>query len=308
MPKDNPSSEVAVRQDTVAIDIVDKHGRAKTVNIPAEIAEAYPALGNMEELAELMEDVFGSPEDAQGQLTVGDLVTVKVPSADNVAYTVGDQPMKEFTAVVLLRQERRNYWVEDITTTGGGQAPDCKSVDMKTGYGLFGVGSQENPTGSCAACPMSQWSETADGKRVPPHCKPQVLVIALMEGMTFPMVVQVPPTSQKAFRQYWKNDLFMGRGLPLPAAVTRFGLVDDKSENGQKFKRMVFGFVEKLDADTKAAMMALGRRFQPMLDDISAAQARTEARSTMASAVREEPGPVNLGEELYDDEPASAAG
>lgn len=304
MPEKNPTAEVAVRE-TVAIDIVDRKGRPTTVNVPAEIAEAYPAIGGMEDLQELMEEVFGSAEDAQGQFNVSDLVTVKVPSSDNVAYTVGDEPLKQFEAVILLQQERRNFWAADINTTGGGQAPDCKSVDMQTGYGLFGVGSQENPTGSCAACPMAQWSETNDGKSVPPPCKPQVLAVALMKGMTFPIVIQVPPTSQKAFRQYWKNDLFMTRGLAFAGVVTKFGLIDAKSENGQKFKQMIFSMVDRLDTDTKKAMMALGERFRPMLDDISTMQARTEARPVTNGAVRlddEEPTGVTLDSELIDDE------
>ena len=68
----------------------------------------------------------------------------------------GFEPEDELTIVPLAfakRRELRDPDTRDIL---------CFSRDARTGEGT--------PGGECAVCPMNEWTESDDGKRVPPPC------------------------------------------------------------------------------------------------------------------------------------------
>lgn len=297
MPEKNPTAEVAVRE-TVAIEIADKG----TVHVPAEIAERFPAIGGFEELAELMTEVFG---DSNATIGIGDLVRVKVPAEGAVAFTVGEDPQKTIKGVIIVRQPRRNLWIKSISETGGGDAPDCYSRDGENGIGAFGRDSNGNPSGKCAECPMAQWSEDLDGKRVPSPCKPQEAVLIMTEEGPFPLLLTVPRTSIRPFADYWKRDLFMRKMKPLMQVVTEIGLKPAVSESGQRYNEITFTMAEDLGKDTKKVMAHLAEQFRSILLNVDTSGADANNGPSTVGAVRlddEELTGVTLDSELIDDE------
>jgi hypothetical protein len=255
--------------DLVTVKVLSvKTGEMVPAQIPAAIAERFPSYGMIEEMTELAAEVFG---DDGGNLSIGDLVRIKVPDGNSKAFTIGDEVQKTVRGIIILRQERRNLWLKSVEEAGN-QPPDCFSRDGINGEGIFGKGTADNPTGKCEACPMSQWSEV-DGKRVPPPCHQQEALLMLTEELPFPVMVTVPRTSIKNFRDYWKKDLYMKRLKSLPEVITEIGLNQTKNDANTAYNELTFkvaedltkGMSRALRASYKLAPLALGEQFRTIL-------------------------------------------
>lgn len=80
-------------------------------------------------------------------------------------------PVKDFTAFVLVEQRMRTYFEKSYEETGGGENPDCSSRDG----GKTGVG---NPGGECAECPFAVYDEEHGSSR----CTEQRMMILLLDS------------------------------------------------------------------------------------------------------------------------------
>lgn len=270
--------------------------RVVDVHVPVEIAQQYPMVGQVEEIAELTAEVFGNTG-GEG-LGIADLTRIKVPSGDSVAFTVDNDPKKTFSGVIILMQNRMNYWEKSPEESGGMSAPDCFSRDGKNGKGRYGKGSKANPSGKCETCPMAQWIEHADGTREPSKCKPQVAVLIMMEGRPFPVMLTVPRTSMKALREYWKRTLLVGGMKSFAQVVTEFSLKKDTNAGGIEFNRIGFAEQEDLGKDVKQVMLSLGEQFRPILAELDTALDTEAPAPTTAAPVDEAEGGF-----VVDDEP-----
>jgi hypothetical protein len=273
--------------------------REVTVRIPAEVARTYPAVGQVEEIAELAAELFSG----DANLGIADLTRIKVPSGDSKAFTIGEDPAKTFKGVIILHQPRRNFWEKSMEEGGGQQAPDCYSRDAIHGKGLYGKGSEHNPSGLCDGCPMNQWLEDEEGKRLPPPCKPQEAVLVLMEDKPFPVLLTVPRTSLKPFQEYWKRHLFMGSLRSFAQVVTEFNLVQDKSDSGVVFNRIGFKDLDDLGTEVKMVMLSLGEQYRTVLVNLDTSQ-DTEAAPVKPDVYQRDGGSVDdEGGVSFDDEP-----
>lgn len=283
-------SEIATRNgsaELVEMQVFNvKTGQMVTASMPAELAERFPSYGNVEEMAELAEEVFG---DDGGNLSITDLVKVSIPDGKSVAFTIGDEPHKTFLGIGFLRQPRRNYW-ELTVEEGGNQPPNCYSRDAVNGVGDYGKGSDENPEGLCADCPMSQWADGPDGKRIPPPCHQQEALLIMVENMAFPLLLTIPRTSLKHFRTYWKNVLFVQKMKSLPEVVTKFGLKKVTNDAGTAYNEVTFEIAEDLTAGMSPAQKrayklvpaALAEQFKSILLRVDTS--RDEAAATAAAS------------------------
>ncbi|NUT90833.1 MAG: hypothetical protein HOY78_02270 [Saccharothrix sp.] len=263
--------------DLVRFETTDRNGAVVQAAVPAELAERYPTLGNADEIAGLIDEVFG---EQGGTLSIADLVRITVPDGKSVAFTVGDEPQKTVQGIILVRQPRRNYWEKSIEESGGNEAPDCTSRDGVNGVGQYGEGSELNPSGLCESCPLSQWNEGADGKRIPPPCKQQEMLLVLTEDSAFPYVVTVPRTSLKPFRDYWKRDLLARRMKSAIEVETVIGLRKTANDGGVDYNELTFtvgkDITKGMDRETKAAykagLLGLAREFGEILRKIDTTQ------------------------------------
>lgn len=282
--------EVAISapREVVQVQVKAKSGDMVTASVPADLAESYPALGNIEELSELIEEVF---EGREASFSVTDLRRAKVPDGNTKAFTIDDDVEKEIVGIMIVRQPRRNYWEKSLQDGGGNQAPDCHSRDGVNGVGLYQIGSEGNPTGECVTCPLSQWNEV-DGKRVPPPCKPQEAVLFLTEGSPFPLLLTVPRTSQKALSDYVKRHLLMKLMRSPVEVVTRVTLQQEKNDDNLVYNVLKFEMVRDITegmsraekGSYKAAPLSLGEEFKRILVSVDT------SRDT------EEPGRRNAGD------------
>lgn len=304
-------NETTTGVELVRFETTDARGNTVQALVPVELAETYPALGNLEEIQELLAEAFG---EQGGTLSIGDLTRVKVPSGETKAFTVGDDPAKSITGIVIVRQERRNLWLKSMEEGGGAQAPDCYSRDAVHGVGMYGPGSDENPSGLCEGCPMAQWGDGADGKRIPPPCKQQEAALVLVEGSAFPLLLTVPRTSIGPFRDYWKRKLLTGKMRTLTDVVTTIGLKQEKNDAGVVYNVLTFDLskdiVKDMDKTTrrgyKAAVLGVARTFADILRSVDTSRDTEEPERQNYRPPTGDPdteGGVSLGDPVVDGEP-----
>lgn len=309
------SDDTKTGTELVRFEVTDRAGNAVTAVAPAHLAERFPTLGNAEDMAELIAEVFG---EQGGTLSITDLLRAKVPDGNTKAFTIGDDVTKTITGIILVRNERRNYWEKSIEEGGGNQAPDCYSRDAVNGIGRYGVGSEANPSGLCESCPMAQWIDGADGKRVPPPCKQQEAVLVLTEASAFPLLLTVPRTSIKPFRDYWKRTLLAGKMKSTLEVVTTIGLKQDKNDNGVDYNILTFAIGEDVTAGMdrttkkqyKAGLLALAREFGEILKSVDTSRDTEEPERQNYRPPTGDPdaeGGVSMDEPLDDDPTAAYA-
>lgn len=239
--------------------------------IPADVIGTFPALDAdaREEMAELLAENMGEGE----TLSIKNLTILTVPSGKSAAMwswtdNGEEQSAKEIEGIICGWTNGRNYWVSNEVT---GEAPDCTSRDGKIGIGMFGKGSDENPTGECETCPMGRWSDGPIGpdgkaKRIPAPCKPQQRLLLLTPGETFPTIVQVPRTSMSDFKRYRADLLKARKGVA--QVVTKLGLVKvpGKDKGVPDYCTITFTRGDDLGRSAKKAALEVGQAFLPILN------------------------------------------
>lgn len=268
--------------------------------IDPAVAERFPVL-DPEQQAEMMELLAENLGEGEA-LSIANLTKVGNPQGKSLAFTIpdpekpGDETVvKELTGIVLGWQEGRTLYLSDEVT---GNPPDCSSRDDVHGFGLYGVGSDNNPSGLCDSCPMSQWQRTPEGEKdVPPPCKPMVNMLLLTEAESLPWLVRVPRTSMKAFEKYRKGLIRYGTGLA--RSTVKISLKKAANEGGTEYGEFVFALGEKLPdgKNVAAAALAFGAEMKKVIEAPNARE-RDASKAIGATAERAAigEGGVDFGE------------
>lgn len=182
--------------------------------------EAYPVLlEHSGEFADVIRENFGD-EGVQPS----DLDRITIPAGGALSWAVptidGEDAVKEIEGIIVAWQSPRAYWESRLEDSGGGQPPDCASDDSKFGNGAYGPGSESNPSGECAVCPMNAWASADDGKGK--ACKEMRLLFILQPQGVLPVTVALPPTSIQPLRKYFLR--LASAGVPYYGVTTKLGL------------------------------------------------------------------------------------
>jgi len=298
-------------RDVVTVEVTTKKGATVQARVPAALAEAYPSLGQLDEIAELLAEVF---EDTDATLSITDLPRAKVPSGESKFFQVGDDAVKAIEGILIVRQERRNYWEKSISEGGGNQAPDCFSRDGVHGRGVNGQGSTDNPSGLCADCPFAQWAENGEN-RVPPPCKPQEAQLILTKDSAFPLLLTVPRTSMKASRDYVKRTLLAGKMKSPVEVVTKISMRTEKSAENLDYNVLVYEIAEDITAGMtreekrayKIAPLTLAEEFRGILTNLDTSR-DTEAPERSTPVTVDPEGGFSVADDAIDDYAGQAAG
>lgn len=200
-------------------------------------ADSTPA-----ELVETLQETLG------GRLRPYDLQRIVWPSGKATTWeipTVGGDtvPAKEIVAVPILTTVSRQFW-ERKSVGADTTPPVCKSDDGEHGHPTE-RGRELGATGDCRTCPLAQWGPN----NTPPACKERRDLFILREGDMFPMVLSIPPSSLKVWKEYVRP---LGlQGLPHWMAITRFKLQTATNPNGDPYAQLKLEFVGKIDPSQK---------------------------------------------------------
>lgn len=213
-------------------DIVLHTGRELAVE--AEFAKNYPAIAPTPEAQELMASILGDET-----LEMRNLPTVKCPPGDSdvFTYTAGGKNVstKRIKGFMLHYVAQRAFWSNPDPSNS---PPDCASTDNRKADpgGLFAAGSQDNPTGLCANCPMSQKGTDLKGGRMP-ACKEQRRLFVVLKGLLLPIIISAPPSSIGSLKDFLVSMAMQGTGWWL--VPLEFSLEKAQSAAGQTFNKIV---------------------------------------------------------------------
>jgi hypothetical protein len=232
---------------------------------------AFPALFSTEGeggVAEVLEDNFGDDG-----FSPTDLDRLTVPSGGGTAWDIPDEdPERVVSGVIIHKQQTRSFWFKKRGEDGEDDGPpDCYSADGKAGVGVFGAGSEANPSGACADCPMNVFGSSDTGSGNGKACKEHVQVFLLQPENVLPIQVSLPPTSLKNWKKYMTR--LAAKGRSYMSVITALSLEVAKG-GGQTYSVVVPNKVGELAPEETAAARAYGATIKGFLEQAAAARAQ----------------------------------
>lgn len=213
----------------------------------------------------LVQEAIGPGE----SLTVDLLPRAKMPTGGGRFFDLGEseRPEEMLEGVLVLRHAVRVYWKERFAEGGGGNPPDCASMDNQIGQGDNGqgVGMHE-----CAKCPLAEWGTAVDEKgdeAAGKACRQVTRMYLLRSGDNLPTLLALPPSSYKNALIYTTG--LAAKGQRYHQALTRVTLVKDKSRGGIDYSKAVFTKIRDLSPDEQVGMGDYRDNIVPFLNNLS---------------------------------------
>ena len=193
-------------------------------------------------------------------LALHQLPKVKVPPAGMTVFSVegglqGEESLKEIECVIAAQRMTMRNWYRQ-TDGALGTAPDCSSLDGRTGIGNnLETGSPDGEgVHNCLMCPWSKMSSDRKGGKGA-DCKEFGEVYMFIGENRVPNLLKVPRSSKKAFTQYCM--ILMNSGHTVNTVVSKLTLKKTQNKAGQPYSEIVFSFVRALTPEELAGASAL---------------------------------------------------
>lgn len=177
-------------------------------------------------------DLIKEELDGLGQIPFD---TVKIPSGGGLAFELsGDDPdtpetVQSLTGVILHHHAVNSYWPGEFD--GSNNVPDCSSADGKQGLDI-----KTGEVRDCSTCPFNQFgSSKGNGKA----CKNGHRIYLLRSGEVLPVLISLPPTSLRTFKDYVAKRLVV-KGKLTSSVLTTIKLKREKSADGITYSSCVF--------------------------------------------------------------------
>lgn len=205
-------------------------------------AENFAIVPMSEDIAQMLTEEL----DGMGQVPFD---AVKIPSGGGLSFELsGDDPdnpetAQTLTGVIVHHHPVNVYWEHDFDGAGG--LPDCSSPD-----GKHGLNAKTGEVLDCASCPYNQFGS---GKGNSKACKNTHRVYLLRENETLPILLTLPPTSLRAFKDYLAKRLIM-KGKRSTDVLTSIKLKREKNADGIAYSACVFTKAGDLTPDQIAAV------------------------------------------------------
>jgi hypothetical protein len=245
------------------------------------------ALPTQESLA-LVREALGPGE----SLTVDLLERAKVPAGGASSWdVVNGDPTRTIEGVLVLRQVTRVYWRASYAETGGGQQPDCSSLDAQYGHGDRGLeGDTVESVHECAKCPLGgddAWGTATNEKGQPmagKACRQVTRIFMLRPGDNLPMLIALPPSSYKPALAYAVQ--MAGKKVPYYGGITAMTLEKAKSKGanggpGVDYSKAVFKPVRPLTPEEFVQVQAYRDQFVPFFTAMSVVEVEAQERNVV---------------------------
>lgn len=247
-----------------------------------ELAPEVGAVGAID-LQTLIAENYGTEEEIPVS-TLFDRVRIS-PGGVTVFQVPGDDPDKpeqvsEIIGVIIDHYRINAYWPGAFT--GEGTPPQCYSHDAKTGVG--------DPGGPCDSCEYNDWGSGKEGRGR--ACKNMWRLYILQSNSVLPVILTLPPTSLKAFREFLKNVTFRRR-MRLTEAIIRFGLKREKNDDGILYSKVTFTLVGQLTEEQAQAIKQYAKSIEPLMRR----PPRTAAEITLDYAPGDAIDPAEFGDD-----------
>lgn len=200
-------------------------------------------------------------------------------------FLLGEDTVKKFSAVVAISQVARGYWPSKEST---GAPPICASSDGIRGkfnvdadetqlhdaaaartphpaINIMGGGKDVPGSFDCARCPLSQWGSAEQGRGQ--ACKSLRRLLVLPKGWSMPVILTLPPTSNRPWDEYATNR--KAAKSSYFAVETLFELDSAKSDGGQTYNFVKVSAAGPLDAETVSAVIAVRHEYRSLVGEMA---------------------------------------
>jgi len=244
-------------------DVVLHSGRELAV--AADFATNYPAIAPTRETMEMMMAILGDETLEQRNLPL-----VKCPSGDSdvFSYIVGGRPVntKRIKGFMVHYVAQRAFWTNPDPT---GVPPVCSARDNRKADpgGMFAEGSEQNPTGLCANCPMAQKGTDLKGGKQP-ACKESRRLFVVLKGLLLPIVISAPTSSIGGLKDFLVSMAMAQQGWWL--VPLEFTLEKATNATGQVFNKIVVAADEEavpLGENEQEAIVAYRSYIKELIDE-----------------------------------------
>ena len=220
------------------------------------------------EVAPIDSEVMAAFKEEMEGLGTMPIDTIKIPSGGGIAFEVpGEDPdspdmAKELIGVITGHKPQNAYWQDAYS--GDNASPDCYSDD-----GKVGINTNTGESRLCETCPFNQFGSALNAQGQPTKgkaCKNLHRLYLLMEGALMPVIINIPPTSIKPFKDYLAKRLLL-RGKRPVQVLTKITLKKAVSNDGITYSQCVFTKAGDLAPDiikTLAPVVAMTKDLMAM--------------------------------------------
>ena len=187
---------------------------------------------------------------------------IKIPGGGHLQFEIpsGNPDVPDYApyleGVILYSHNSNAYWPEG-SEYDDDQPPLCQSFDGKVGYG--------EPGGTCADCVLNQFG--SDGNNKGKACKNMRMLYLLRSGEYMPLLISLPPTSIKPFKEFL-NRAFVYRRRATYGSLIQIGL--KKENNGSNdYSVATFRLVRDFQGEELAQIRAYANGFKEQIKAIN---------------------------------------
>ncbi len=186
---------------------------------------------------------------------------VKIPSGGSLAFELpSDDPdnpetATSITGIIAYHHSANARWEGNYTGDADSNAPVCISYDGVLGF-------NNGTCTECKECPFNQFGSDESG--VGKACKNMKRVYILRSGELLPLVLVLPPTSIRPFREYLGR--LVKRGKKPSGVITKITLKKEKSQSGIIYSRVALEKVAELSPDEQAAVAGIRKDLEAFLE------------------------------------------
>jgi len=199
--------------------------------------------------------------------SLGDLDKIKIPSGGTRYWSIGEEDVKEFEAIIVAAQDVRMWYATKYS--GGNEPPDCMSLDLR--HGIVGENCPDEITGDCATCPKAQWGTAVNDKGEPTKgkaCSERKQMLIFRENDLAPLFMSIPPSSLKEVQGYINR--LVPTGEAFWSVVTKFSLRKEKNDSGIDYSQVELEMVRPLTDEELKSMRLLRAQFTETVETTSA--------------------------------------
>lgn len=161
----------------------------------------------------------------------GRLPQIKIAHQVGLFQDATGATFKEFAGVILHHTASNAWWEKSFDETGGGEIPQCFSMDGCTPDGE----AVQNP--SCVDCPKNAFKSAPDGGRGK-ACKNMWRLHILIDGQVIPKRLTLPPSNLGAIQEFLVG--LRDRNIPHELAIVKLGLKPSKNKDGIAYSTITF--------------------------------------------------------------------
>jgi hypothetical protein len=209
------------------------------------------AIDNYKGMTPEVADQFDVDDNIRG--VKGKLPQIKIGHQMNLFQDATGATFKEFNGIILHHSAANAFWEKSFDETGGGEIPNCFSMD---GFTPDGESLQAD---NCAECAKNAFKSDPSGGRGK-ACKNMWRLHILVDGQVIPKRLTLPPSNLGAVQEFLVG--LRDRNIPHELAVIRFGLKPSKNKDGIAYSTMTFELKAVItDPETAKALKGIKESF-----------------------------------------------